>query len=459
MYDGIIYVKAQSGCGDGTTNSNANNVNATKIPVATSTSFADYLRGKAANHRSQGRDNKGIVPISLHALTANDTVAAAAAAASLAPRSSNSASSDSIVLSSSAVRLPSDNDTLRIQSKTLDSFSREYFMEANTILYQRLHDLEETNKSLDDSVRQAMKLVDTSTTKHQEQETKIKYLEKLLERQQYFLDHQRKIESDQQKQQLQQNQQQQLQKQNEIFANVVRVQQQQQQQQLIQNQKTRKKTPRYSELTLQEQEQFKRRRLEKLQSRVQILKQADEQAEAAAAVAAKRTAAANTTHPLSSSSSSSVHQQERMPSPSLYTTQLQKKLNKERLSIQHQLSQANTMQDNIESERLRIQHQLSQANTVKENIENHTTPNDEPKVKPKSDSDLNSIRSYSSLNNKETQSQSQPPPQPQPERVASRNNDIDKRKELTTNSNSDVKAAKPIETYSEISTKTYSTSG
>merc|ERR1740115_77398 len=214
-------------------------------------------------------------------------------------------------------------------------------MEANTILYQRLHDLEETNKSLDDSVRQAMKLVDTSTTKHQEQETKIKYLEKLLERQQYFLDHQRKIESDHQKQQLQQNQQQQLQKQvqrqqqlqkqvqqlqkqvqhqqqhqqhqqqlqyqqqqqqhqqfiqaqnkeqnnnnkNEIFANVVRVQQQQQQQQqqLIQNQKKRKKTPRYSELTLQEQEQFKRRRLEKLQSRVQILKQADEQAEAAAA--------------------------------------------------------------------------------------------------------------------------------------------------------------------------------
>ena len=80
MYDGIIYVKAQSGSGDGTTNSNANNVNATKIPVTTR-SFADYLRGKAANHRSQGRDNKGIVPISLPGFPANDTVAAAAAAA------------------------------------------------------------------------------------------------------------------------------------------------------------------------------------------------------------------------------------------------------------------------------------------------------------------------------------------------------------------------------------------
>merc|ERR1740130_2378846 len=127
-----------------------------------------------------------------------------------------------------------------------------------------------------------------------------------------------------------------------------------------------------------------------------------------------------------------------MPSPSLYTTQLQKKLNKERLSIQHQISQANTMQ---------------------ENIENHTTPNDESKAKSKSDSnsDLNAIRSYSSLNNKEIQSQ----PQSLPEKVASRSsiqpprrhNDIDRRSKLTTNNNNDVEAAKPIQTESVYDTE------
>jgi hypothetical protein len=89
------------------------------------------------------------------------------------------------------------------------AFSKEYFMKANTILYQRIHQLEEVlYKNLEASVRQAAALVDinksletlveNSTMKQQKQEKKINYLEELLQRQ--HQDHQQQQQKEMQSQ-------------------------------------------------------------------------------------------------------------------------------------------------------------------------------------------------------------------------------------------------------------------